>query len=130
MPGMKRASPIRGFSLPELVLVLAILGITSAIALPRYSAALGNYRVHAAALSTLSFGPDTAVVTPTPYVPRPSGRVLFLEPRRVAPVGPKARDRRACGPTGPTRPGSNPVPFLRGRVLSPGPSRPLHVLSQ
>jgi prepilin-type N-terminal cleavage/methylation domain-containing protein len=39
----------RGFSLAEFVLVVALIGIASAIALPRYGSALSNYRVAAGA---------------------------------------------------------------------------------
>jgi len=42
-------SPRRGFSLLELVFVLAIITILSAVAVPKYAAALARYRVDAAA---------------------------------------------------------------------------------
>lgn len=39
----------RGFSLVELVVVLAIMSVVAAIAVPKYASALTNYRVDAAA---------------------------------------------------------------------------------
>ncbi len=41
--------PARGFTLVELVLVLAILGVVGAIALPRYAQTTANYQVRLAA---------------------------------------------------------------------------------
>lgn len=47
--GAGRGAQGTGFSLVELVVVLTIVAITSAIALPRYSSSLGRYRVDIAA---------------------------------------------------------------------------------
>jgi prepilin-type N-terminal cleavage/methylation domain-containing protein len=44
-----RTRKVSGFSLPELVTVILLIGISAAIVMPRYSAALCNYRVSAAA---------------------------------------------------------------------------------
>jgi prepilin-type N-terminal cleavage/methylation domain-containing protein len=47
--GHPRRGLAKGFSLLELVMVVAIVGIVSAIAVPRYSAAACNYRAEVAA---------------------------------------------------------------------------------
>jgi prepilin-type N-terminal cleavage/methylation domain-containing protein len=47
--GHPRRGLAKGFSLLELVMVVAIVGIVSAIAVPRYSTAACNYRAEVAA---------------------------------------------------------------------------------
>ena len=61
-------SPVRlgGFSLLELVMVLAIVGITTAIAVPRYMSSIQNYRLNASAqriVTDLSFARSQAKST-------------------------------------------------------------------
>lgn len=46
---LSRRANLSGFSLIELVMVLMIVGILAAIAVPRYAAALGRYRAASAA---------------------------------------------------------------------------------
>lgn len=49
VPSRRRASAASGFSLAEVVLVLAIIAVVSAMAVPRYSASQGRYRAELAA---------------------------------------------------------------------------------
>ncbi|MDX2146468.1 MAG: prepilin-type N-terminal cleavage/methylation domain-containing protein [Planctomycetota bacterium] len=49
-PRLQRPAARRAFSLVELVLVVSLIGLLAAIALPRYGKALSRYRVDAAAV--------------------------------------------------------------------------------
>lgn len=47
--GSTRRPAARGFTLIELVMVIGVLGVLAAVAVPRYTASLARYRVEAAA---------------------------------------------------------------------------------
>lgn len=65
----------RGFTLIELIMVLAIVGVIAMIAAPRYSSSLWNYRADAAAqrlVADLQLARDTARLTSR------SGTISFI----------------------------------------------------
>lgn len=68
-------NPHRGFTLTEMVTVIALIGITTAIAAPSFSNLLKNNRITAAAnelLTSLTLARSTAITTRTQSVVCPS----------------------------------------------------------
>ena len=86
--------PAAGFSLLELVLVMAIMVVLGAIAAPRYAGALANYRADAAArrlIADLAFARDKARQTSqsrtVTFVPA-SGQLRILNVQDLNTAGP------------------------------------------
>jgi type IV pilus assembly protein PilE len=116
MCGMNVERPVAGFSLPELLVVLAVLAILSAIAWPSYQDSVHKSRRADARVALLQAAlllercqtlhqrythPDCAIPTQSPSgfyrITEPGQRGAHTYRLRATPIGVQGADAKACG---------------------------------